>query len=258
MLKFIGTGSAFNTELGNTSAYIKEGDSMFLIDCGSSVFKTIKEENLLNDVKHLNVFITHTHADHVGSLADLIFYMYYVKGAVDGLKVNVITGHKVFVGDFLKMNGVIPNIHFKEIKVSSTETFKVPHFRNLFLSDLSLNRHVDELFCFGFDLYYNGFVVYYSGDTSTVHPVIVEKINNGYYDFVFVDTSLNDIDSRVHMHYTKLDTMLGESKYRKVIHCMHLDVSAEENLAVLTELGFNIAKSSFRKEIETLGGLSEQ
>ena len=34
MLKFIGMGSAFNTGLGNTSAYIKKEDRMLLIDCG--------------------------------------------------------------------------------------------------------------------------------------------------------------------------------------------------------------------------------
>ena len=43
MLKFIGTGSAFNQDLGNTSAYIKDGETLLLIDCGETVFQRIKE-----------------------------------------------------------------------------------------------------------------------------------------------------------------------------------------------------------------------
>ena len=73
MLKFIGSGSAFNTKLGNTSAYYKIGHQMLLIDCGSNIFHRIKEHNLLEGIEDIHVLITHTHADHVGSLADLIF-----------------------------------------------------------------------------------------------------------------------------------------------------------------------------------------
>ena len=43
MLKFIGTGSAFNTELGNTSAYIKQNKTLLLIDAGPTVFARAKE-----------------------------------------------------------------------------------------------------------------------------------------------------------------------------------------------------------------------
>jgi len=42
MLKFIGSGSAFNTKLGNNSAYYKEGNQMLLIDCGSNILQYIR------------------------------------------------------------------------------------------------------------------------------------------------------------------------------------------------------------------------
>lgn len=43
-LKFLGTGSAFNTKLGNTSAYLLNNDksAMLLFDCGETVFSKLK------------------------------------------------------------------------------------------------------------------------------------------------------------------------------------------------------------------------
>lgn len=76
-LYFIGTGSAFNYKLGNNSAYIKRDSTMLLIDCGSSVFHSLRKLNLLQDISSLYLVITHMHPDHIGSLGDLIFYTYY-------------------------------------------------------------------------------------------------------------------------------------------------------------------------------------
>ena len=76
-LKFLGRGSAFNVEEGNTSAYYKSKNDMLLIDCGSDVFKKIVKKHLLDNVYDLYIAITHSHPDHIGSLGDLIFYCYY-------------------------------------------------------------------------------------------------------------------------------------------------------------------------------------
>ena len=77
MLRFIGTGSAFHTRLGNNSAYIKEKDRLLLIDCGGMVFHRLKESGLLEGITELYILITHPHPDQVGSLGDLLFYAYY-------------------------------------------------------------------------------------------------------------------------------------------------------------------------------------
>lgn len=77
-LIFLGRGSAFNTCEGNTSAYFIDNNELFLIDCGESVFGELKERNILNDVSCVNILITHTHSDHVGSIGSLIMYCYYV------------------------------------------------------------------------------------------------------------------------------------------------------------------------------------
>ena len=37
-LHFLGRGAAFYVEAGNTSAYLREGSRLLLLDCGESVF----------------------------------------------------------------------------------------------------------------------------------------------------------------------------------------------------------------------------
>ena len=59
MLNFLGTGSAFNTEKGNTSAFIKKDNSLLLIDCGGTVFHRLQELNLLDGVENLYIVVTH-------------------------------------------------------------------------------------------------------------------------------------------------------------------------------------------------------
>jgi ribonuclease BN (tRNA processing enzyme) len=80
-LKFIGTGRAFNTKLGCTSAYIKYDDTLLLIDCGGPIYEKLINSDILNDkIKEVNIFITHTHPDHCGSLGTAIFYCKYTLG----------------------------------------------------------------------------------------------------------------------------------------------------------------------------------
>ena len=77
-LKFLGRGSAFNVKEGNTSAYFIEEDQLFLIDCGEDVFAKLKQKSLLGGVRVVNLMITHTHSDHIGSLGSLVLYLYTV------------------------------------------------------------------------------------------------------------------------------------------------------------------------------------
>ena len=53
MLNFIGVGSAFNTELGNNSAFIKKQNSLILVDCGGTVFHKLQELNILDGLENL-------------------------------------------------------------------------------------------------------------------------------------------------------------------------------------------------------------
>ena len=76
-LIFLGRGAAFNPEEGNNSAYFIENNQLFLIDCGESIFKSLMENNVLENIETINLMITHTHSDHIGSLGTLISKLFY-------------------------------------------------------------------------------------------------------------------------------------------------------------------------------------
>ena len=56
-LKFLGRGSAFNTKEGNTAAYIKQDSHLLLIDCGENIFERMVNNNLLDGIEKVDVFV---------------------------------------------------------------------------------------------------------------------------------------------------------------------------------------------------------
>lgn len=71
-IKFLGTGGAFEVELGNSAAILTFGNANYLIDCGHSVFPRLVKLGLAGTID--GIFVTHLHDDHVGSLSSFILY----------------------------------------------------------------------------------------------------------------------------------------------------------------------------------------
>ena len=101
IITFLGSGSAFNPLLGNTSAYFVRNNKFFLIDAGETVFTKLYEMKLLEQYNDIYIIITHTHADHVGSLSSIISYSYFVLGK----KVKIIHPEKSLI-KLLEMMGI--------------------------------------------------------------------------------------------------------------------------------------------------------
>lgn len=71
-IKFIGTGGAFDHELGNSSALVALDGNHILIDCGYSIYPRLVEKGVIDSIDYL--LITHLHDDHAGSLATTILH----------------------------------------------------------------------------------------------------------------------------------------------------------------------------------------
>jgi len=236
MLKFIGSGSAFNTKLGNNSAYYKEGNQMLLIDCGSNIFHRIKEGNLLEGIENIHILITHTHADHVGSLADLILYTYYSHGEFAKSKVVVHSLLSTGVKEVLRLNGVVENIHYEYATLRFDTITTIPSLRVTIINCYETS-HVNELKSFAFDLTIKGKGVYYSGDANEINKEVLEAINNNFFDYAYIDTCKADYEGNVHLSLRELSELI-KPEARNQVWCMHLDEGFNRKEA--EDLGFNV------------------
>lgn len=74
---FLGCGSAFSKRNFQTNLLIVKGDDHLLVDCGTTCSWALRQADLsITDIR--NVLITHSHADHVGGLEEMILLNRYV------------------------------------------------------------------------------------------------------------------------------------------------------------------------------------
>ncbi|MGL4850771.1 MAG: MBL fold metallo-hydrolase [Clostridium sp.] len=229
MLKFLGKGSAFNTELGNTSAYIKKGKSMILIDCGGTVFHELKKRGLL-DFENLHIIITHTHPDHVGSLGDLIFYSHYIKG----VKPNIYFPHKKTIDDMLSYVGVSNELYNVESRY--VNWIKDDEFGNVDV-EFANNKHVVEIPAYGFLIKIDGKKYYYSGDTGEVNKEAKELLEKDKEALVYHEVSSLDVPKNPHTTVEKLEEAFSK-EVRNRVYLMHLDEKLNEE--DLKKKSFNV------------------
>jgi ribonuclease BN (tRNA processing enzyme) len=230
MLNFTGIGSAFNTELGNTSAFIKKGTSLLLIDCGGSVFHRLQELELLEDVQNLYIIITHTHPDHVGSLGDVIFYAKHILKQ----KPTIFFPQKELIQGFLTNIGV------------SNRVYKLNSFDKASVNDANLGEfsikfvpvsHVETIPAYGFIMELNKKMLYYSGDANSMDNMILDKLKNEEIYRIYQDTCGLDYKGNGHLSLKKLCEVVP-MEFRNKVYCMHLDKHITEQQ--IKDSGFNI------------------
>jgi ribonuclease BN (tRNA processing enzyme) len=236
MLKFLGSGSAFNTKLGNTSAYIKKYNKLLIFDCGCTVFTKIQELNLLNDVEEINVLITHTHPDHVGSLGDLVFYSFFTLKQ----KVNIY---------YPDINRIITILNALGVNNQMYNITKISNKNNLnLLGNLIYYTKTKHDFnykmvnSYGYFLYNSNddIYIYYSGDSCEIPNDMYWNLNNNMITHFYQDTCKADYDGNVHLSLRKLSELIP-IELRNQVWCMHLDNIFDINEA--KELGFNVVKN---------------
>lgn len=241
MLKFIGRGSAFNTKEGNNSAYYKKGNEMLLIDCGSNIFERIKENNLLEGIDKVHVIITHTHADHVGSLADLILYTYYSHGEFAKTKVEVYSMWDVNVDELLKLNGCVQGTHYTDKKLSDYTDYFIETMDLIFY--FFEQEHVEELKCYGVEINVDEKYFSYSSDSNSIDDLAdFINLHDDEMDvdcIYYIDTCAADYEGNVHLSLRELTKKIVPEKRHKV-WCMHLDEKFDVEYA--KSLGFNVVE----------------
>jgi len=236
-LKFIGTGSAFNTKLGNTSAYIKENNTLLLLDCGELTFDRILSLNLLSDVTEVHIAVTHTHPDHIGSLGSLIFYCYFIKK----IKPTFHSADNDFIRLLQYMGVTEEHCKFDHCNANPNFAIESLDIRLIYIEE----NHVKELASFGILLIKNTKeeeneeVIYYSGDCYDIKDDTINALKTGQIDYLYQDTCKADYDGNVHLSLRKLCEVIPEGLRRNVF-IMHTDEGFDFDKA--KELGFNITE----------------
>lgn len=236
-LEFIGSGSAFNTKLGNNGAFIKRGNVLFLIDCGSSTFERIQRFGLLDGVEKIYVLMTHLHPDHVGSLGDLIFYGYYGIKPMMEPSVTVFAPYELTIRHLLRGMGVVEDT-YELVQFSEQGGVNSDNLHIGFVPVVV--DHVKELKCFGYIISFEGLKIYYSGDSNMIPHDVLNSLHNNEIDLFYQDTCKADYEGNVHLSLRKLDELVNVS-CRNKIYCMHLDGGFDSGEA--EGLGFNVVKN---------------
>ena len=214
-LNFLGRGSAFNPKEGNTSAYFIENNELFLIDCGETVFTKLIQKDLLNNINNINVLITHTHSDHIGSLGSLVMYSYYYLKKPLNIIITKDAKYLRNIEGILKGFGCTNEMYNYILE---------KEYDNKFISFEKIRyietKHCDELNCYGIIFVTNNGIVYYSGDTCEIEIIKKLIFSEEKIDKIYIDAS--STLSSVHLYIGKLIEEIPE-KYRNKVYCMHFN-----------------------------------
>ena len=231
-LFFLGRGSAFNTCEGNNSAYFIDKNELFLIDCGESIFERIIDKGLLDDINCVNVMITHTHSDHVGSIGSLIMYCYYVIHKSINIIISKDSLYKDDLINLIRIFGCTNDMY----SVVYEDEFDNKY--SLFNSIKYMKtNHVKEIPSYGILFNTTDGVLYYSGDTSDLDNIF-DLINSGVViDKIYVDTTSSDAANNVHVYIGNLYELIPID-LRDKVYCMHVNDKKCIDMAI--EFGFNV------------------
>ena len=228
MLKFLGLGSCFNVEKGNTSAYYLDykRNTLVLIDCGESVFERIVKSNILNNISDIVILITHLHSDHVGSLPSLIFYcnIYLkIKPVVIYERKDDIINHVLFsLGKNSQLYSIYTTKEYNELY----SYYNITPIRQ---------KHAKVIDAYGYEFEIEGKKIYYSGDCNGIKEEILIKLLNGYYDYFYQDTTI--YVNEAHHNIEDLKKEVPEP-LRYIVNCIHLD--NDETIKLAREYGFKV------------------
>jgi len=238
-LKFLGRGAAFNPKEGNNSAYFVEENQLFLIDCGESIFERLFETGLLQNVESVNLMITHTHSDHIGSIGSLAMYSFYVLHK----PINIILPKDA--KHLANIEKVLSGFYVEEQMYSYIDETSLDNKYTTFNNIRYIEtNHRDDLNCYGLLFNTSDGIVYFSGDTKEL-KVAKSLIDSGEkIDKMYIDTTTDNYPGNVHVYIGDIEkTIPDEMKDR--VYCMH--INNDKCIEQAKDLGFNVVEISKEK-----------
>lgn len=247
-LRFIGRGSAFNTELGCNSGYIVKNKSLVLFDCGGDVFGRLKHMRVLtDDIESIIVFETHLHPDHVASLGDLIYYSHFIAKLREKIRIVSIDAGLVTLLSLMGVRQEFYNIHL--IEANKKDLIFDSEFGEI-VCEAVKNKHYPDMESCGYIVNVDNTTLYYSGDSCEIPERALEGFLCGNIEELYQDTCGLEYEGNPHFPIRKLAELIPQ-EYRNRVFCMHIDESLYANEYKIHEYGFNLILNDYEiKAIE--------
>lgn len=98
-LFFVGCGSAFSRTMNQNNLLVVKGDDHLLVDCGTKLPQAL-HDLLIEPSQLQNFLITHTHADHIGGLEEVMMVNRYLTRTKPNIVINeefeeILWGHSL-------------------------------------------------------------------------------------------------------------------------------------------------------------------
>lgn len=239
-LQFLGRGAAFNPKEGNNSAYFIENNQLFLIDCGESIFERLVENGLLEGINAINLMLTHTHSDHIGSLGTLATYSYYALKKPLNIVMKKEAKHLPNIKKVLDGFGCTPTMYSyidEEQYDNRFSSFQVIRYME--------TNHCDVLSCYGLLFTTPNGLIYYSGDTREIETVKFLIASGQKIDRLYIDTTTENFPENPHLYIGILKEQIPE-EFKSKIYCMH--VNNDQCIEEAKKAGFNVVETQKAKK----------
>lgn len=228
--EFIGIGSFFAKNNYHNNLLINDN---ILIDCGFMAGHGLHASGRnFGNIEH--IFITHTHADHIGGLEECAFFHKFVKGGskpklylptplVDKLWAYSLRGGL----QDIETGGATLEDYFEVIEVSKEFEITDIHFQ------IVPTFHVPNRFCCGLKINKR---VYFSGDTQFDADMVIK--NGTDAEIIYHDCQF--FTGGVHAGIEELSTLPKTLRQKTTL--MHLPDNYVDNIDKSLEKGFTFAE----------------
>jgi ribonuclease BN (tRNA processing enzyme) len=214
----IGCGNAFSKKNFNQSFLLEEGNRKLLVDCGQSIVNALHYHNI--DIKSItDIYVSHAHADHIGSLESIAFMRYdwvnrpknykegkYAPRLIANAQLLDDLWRKSLSGGLESMEGFVATLEtfFEPIPIKDNQAFSFCGWKCELIQQVHIMTGSTIACTFGLYMSKEGHKsIYFTTDSQHCSPRQMEVFYKKS-DIIIQDCECTPFMSGVHANYTQL------------------------------------------------------